>query len=187
MQLRPDVIRWCRSRKRKAQNGLGEIHGRSANLDALCSTATGSSELLPIVVVPSHTRSLTIPFVSFPYSPPFSASTDGGQEHCLIPRVSPYFPPFFFWITLTLGIYCKNADWPPIVPVLFKRGVREVGCIPEFISLSMDSAEGVICLSVFFPHSLCEIREFTNPSSASLRPSPPFLSLSLSLSLLHLP
>jgi len=137
MWLYPDVIRWCRSGgSRKHRAVFGEVRGRSANLDAFGPTTAGYSGTL-IVVNPSHTHVPLLP-PSFVFTT-FSASTDGGQELCLIPLLFLFLS---FWITATPGIYCKKWPWifsPKIM------SCEAVGYIQELM-------EAVICLFVFFSH-----------------------------------
>jgi len=97
---------------------------------------------------------------SFQYSPPISASTDGRQEHCLIPH---FPPPPFFGLHLQFASICKYKAVPPFDVKLCSE-IPEIHILAALIVRAML----VICLpSFFFPQPLCGISELTNPLSAS--------------------
>ena len=117
MQLYLDVIRWCRSRKPKAQSGFGEIHGRSANLDAPVEPQPDSLDSCRRQYV-AHT------FICYLLRFFFSFHI----HHLLAHRLTAVrsfvsyliFPsPFFFGLNLHLASIL-NVDCPPIVPIFTK-------------------------------------------------------------------
>ena len=111
--------------------------GGARTLTPLVPPQPDTLELLSSSIRRTHTHVPLLP-PSFVFTT-FSASTDGGQELCLIPLLF-YF--FLFWITATPGIYCKKWPWifsPKIM------SCEAVGYIQELM-------EAVICLFVFFSH-----------------------------------
>ena len=107
MQLYLGVILWSRSRKLKGQR-LWRDPWAAREPDTFALPTAGFPGLLPSSLHHPHVHLLS-PSFSF-HIHHLLASTDGGQEHCLIPCF-----PFLFGLHLHLASIV-NVDCLPIVP-----------------------------------------------------------------------